>query len=437
MRERPRGWFRQPQSDRPGLIVYYIQSRLGRTLSHAGALLAAPEEIVSGMPDPDSPSFVHPAAPDPGPINRVFYPALDGLRALAFLMVFGQHYFNLSWGWAGVDIFFVLSGFLITGILYDTKDHAHRVANFYIRRTLRIFPLYYATLLAVLLTLPLFHWRLNATWLIWPAYLGNFARFLHPYTADSPLQLLADAQPLSRTIHGLRLYLGHFWSLCVEEQFYLIWPWIVFWIKHRKRLLALCLAVVILTPIARIVASHHLPAFMLDGEILYRATFFRADSLLLGGALALITRGGHAHALYRTARVVFLLCTATLALWLAFNPYARTLRLNIYPDWKFTWGLSFIDLFAAALIVLATQPRSWTSRIFSPAPLRWIGRISYGAYVLHDIPKAFYYKAVKHLPGSSTTNASILGLLCTLLLAWLSFRFFESPFIRLKERWTR
>ena len=139
----------------------------------------------------------------------------------------------------------------------------------------------------------------------------------------------------------------------------------------------------------------------------------------------------------KCARIIFACCVATFIVWLALNPYARTLRLEDYPDWKFTWGLSFIDVFAAALIVLAIQTRSWTSSFFSLAPLRWIGRVSYGAYVFHDIPRWFYYEAVKGLPGSRTVNASILGLIGTLLLAWLSFRYFESPFIRLKERWTK
>ena len=220
--------------------------------------MTVPRAIVSGMPDPEAPAFAHPVAPDPGPVNRVFYPALDGVRALAFVMVFGQHYMGLSWGWTGVDIFFVLSGFLITGILFDTKDRPHRVWNFYIRRTLRIFPLYYAAFLVVLLTWPYFKWQIDLTWLIWPAYLGNFARFVHPYAAGSHLQLLADAQPLSIT-NGPRLYLGHFWSLCVEEQFYLFWPWVVFWIKDRKRLIYLCATVVIIMPFLRIVENDRLP----------------------------------------------------------------------------------------------------------------------------------------------------------------------------------
>ena len=84
--------------------------------------------------------------------------ALDGMRAIAFMMVFLQHYCGLKWGWSGVDLFFVLSGFLITGILFDSRNDLHRARNFYVRRTLRIFPLYYGIMLLLLLSSPVFHW---------------------------------------------------------------------------------------------------------------------------------------------------------------------------------------------------------------------------------------------------------------------------------------
>ena len=132
----------------------------------------------------------------------------------------------------GVDLFFVLSGFLITGILFDSRNDPHRIRNFYVRRTLRIFPLYYAVML---LLIPFAYRGLSWSWLVWPAFLGNYAKVIGPYTSGSPLQRLADFQPcLQVTIHGTYrevLFLGHFWSLCVEEQFYLMWPWIVFWIR--------------------------------------------------------------------------------------------------------------------------------------------------------------------------------------------------------------
>ena len=92
-------------------------------------------------------------------------------------MVFFQHYSALPWGWAGVNVFFVLSGFLITGILFDSRDDTHRAKNFYIRRALRIFPLYYGVLLATLILNPLLHWRWSFYWFAWPLYFANSLHF--------------------------------------------------------------------------------------------------------------------------------------------------------------------------------------------------------------------------------------------------------------------
>jgi peptidoglycan/LPS O-acetylase OafA/YrhL len=224
--------------------------------------------------------------------NRVFYPALDGLRAVAFLMVFLQHYYFLPWGWTGVNVFFVLSGFLITGILFDTRDDLHRARNFYVRRTLRIFPLYYGIMLVLLLLNPVFHWRWNWYWTAWPLYLGNFLRFISPSALvwESPLFVAADAWLKSQAHHTV-LYFGHFWSLCVEEQFYLMWPWVVFWTRKRRTLLWICGCAVVVVPLLRVWAQASSPDWMLQGELLYRVTPFQLDSLLLGGLVALLWRG--------------------------------------------------------------------------------------------------------------------------------------------------
>src|ERR1700749_4828090 len=174
--------------------------------------------------------------PTTAPENRAFYPALDGMRAVAFTLVFLIHYLRLPWGWSGVNIFFVLSGFLITGILLDTRNDAHRARNFYVRRILRIFPLYYGVLLALLLLHPLLHCQWTRAWLAWPLYLGNFLRFAGPSAAidGSPLEHAADGWLILGRFPHASLYVGHFWSLCVEEQFYLFWPWVVFLIRSRK-----------------------------------------------------------------------------------------------------------------------------------------------------------------------------------------------------------
>lgn len=374
------------------------------------------------------------------PTNNAYFPALDGLRALAFLMVFGMHYLELPWGWAGVDVFFVLSGFLITGILFDTRDDLHRIRNFYVRRTLRIFPLYYGVMLAPVLLYPIFRWQWSWSWLLWPAYLGNFVRGHHIYTYRSALQMLADAQLVSLTHHRIELYFGHFWSLCVEEQFYLMWPWVVFWLRDRRKLLWVCLAWVVACPLLRVLASHKLPPFMLDQLVLYRYTPFRVDALLTGGLVALVLRGAHSRDLLVAARIGFAVLLTALLLWLTLNPSARHgFTGYVYPYWCFTWGLSLIDMFFACLMVMALRPGSITYRVFSLRPLRWFGRITYGAYVFHDILHVEITRLVLHFhsTGHWVYGVAVVAMGCTLLLAWASFRWFESPFIRLKYRLSR
>jgi peptidoglycan/LPS O-acetylase OafA/YrhL len=370
------------------------------------------------------------------PANNEYFPALDGIRALAFLMVFGHHYLQLIWGWAGVEVFFVLSGFLITGILFDTRNEPHRVRNFYVRRTLRIFPLYYGLMILLALSYPLFRWQWTWAWLMWPAYMGNFCRGFQPFIDGSAAEMLADFQPLSATFTGVHLYLGHFWSLCVEEQFYLVWPWVVFWIRDRRKLLYVCLAYVVICPLMRFVGSHTLPQVMLDEGVLSHWTPFCADALLFGGLIALVRRGSSSSSsrqwLLKAARTVFWVMFSVGLAYLLFG-----MRRFAHPEWRETWGLAFIDVFSACLIVMAIERGSITYRIFNLRPLRWLGRISYGAYVFHDI----FHPEIKALVQQYTSTpkywTAAVSLPLTLLLAWASFRWFESPFIRLKERWTR
>ncbi|AXC11536.1 acyltransferase 3 [Acidisarcina polymorpha] len=373
------------------------------------------------------------------PENRAFFPALDGLRAIAFLMVFFHHYLLVPWGWMGVDVFFVLSGFLITGILYDTCHDAYRARNFYVRRTLRIFPLYYSVMLALLLSAPIFHWQWSWSWLIWPAYLGNYAPFLRPYLPLSPMERLADFHMVG-AVSGfhITLFLGHFWSLCVEEQFYLIWPWVVFWIRDRVRLCWICAATLPLCLAMRLAGQHLFPKWMLDNQILSRATPFRLDALLIGGLIALLLRGSYSAMLLRIARVALPIAMAILLAWAYFTP-AGNLVQQAQPDadWLFTWWLSALDLLAALVILVAVQPRSLLYRGLSLRPLRWLGRISYGAYVLHDIPHVFYsHIGIRLAPTHPRIAVATVALISSIGLAWLSFRYLESPFLNLKERFT-
>jgi peptidoglycan/LPS O-acetylase OafA/YrhL len=382
------------------------------------------------------------------PENRAFYPALDGLRAIAFLLVFGQHYFMLPWGWTGVNIFFVLSGFLITGILYDTRNDTHRARNFYIRRALRIFPLYYAVVLGVVLTNPAFHWNWSLYWLAWPCYIANFLPYIsHSMSVDqSPLQLAAFAWLRPLKTPQITFFLGHLWSLCVEEQFYFIWPWIVFWVKSRRALVRICSAVVILVPILRLIAQHEAPAWMLHADILDRATPFQVDSLLLGALIALLVRGEYSKILPkigRTITVLFLVVAACVVGAGVAHSYPNWRAGYPYPGWMFTWGLTFVNLLTAGMILWGMERSSFFYNSLSLRPLRWMGRISYGAYVFHGIFQSIYWgiillagTRVKFIGHHPIFFTSLLGLTSTVLLSWISFEYFESPFLNLKERWT-
>ncbi len=381
----------------------------------------------------------------------MFYPALDGLRAIAFFFVFAQHYMSFPWGWSGVNAFFVLSGFLITGILFDTRDDPHRARNFYVRRTLRIFPLYYGIFLLFLITTPIFHWVWSAAWIAWPLYLGNFLRFVSPAAtvAGTTLQRAGDAQ-----LHGsgfpVTLYMGHFWSLCVEEQFYLFWPWIIFYVRSRRVLLWVCSIVVVLGPIARLLAEHLAPRWMIAGQLTYRVTPFQLDSLLLGALLALLWRGVHRQLLLKLGSVVAAAGSLLLLVyvaWIVATCFPNFLAHFRYPSWALSWGLSLVNIYSASLVLCALRPGSWAFRLFRLRPLRWVGRISYGAYVIHDSLHAAYFHFIfglaRHLHlydaiGENGLWYTSLGFsfVFTLVLAHLSFRFYESRFLNLKERWT-
>ncbi len=374
------------------------------------------------------------------------YPALDGLRACAVLMVFFQHYLlayipNLwQWGWAGVDFFFVLSGFLITGILYDTRESQHHFKNFYIRRTLRIFPLYYGVLLVILLLSPVMHWEWSFKWLCWPLYVSNYVRFAFMGEFLLSHRTLESLFSTKTIVHiPVRLFLGHFWSLAVEEQFYLLWPLVVFTIKERVKLRNVCACVVVLMPFIRLVSGFLLPHSWIQEGCLERMTPFRADALLLGGMLALMIRGREGDTLKRIAPKVGGICLLILFLVPAIAPVVSA-RVDVGSSslWMGSFGLSLIELFGGSVILMLLNDGSQLSRLLSFAPIRRLGEISYGFYVFHDIPHLFYIAIAMSILGKYSSGAMFLTIpiafVFTLFLSLVSYRFFEMPFLRLKDR---
>jgi peptidoglycan/LPS O-acetylase OafA/YrhL len=358
------------------------------------------------------------------------YAALDGLRGVAVLSVMLYHFSGgykgtnpilRLWGliadagWMGVDLFFVLSGFLITGILYDTARAEHKVKNFYARRALRIFPLFYAVLFGLLLLTPALHFHWRPEHLFYFFYLSNVAVLFAP-----------DFQLPSHWIN-----LGHLWSLAVEEQFYLLWPFVVWRIRQRNRLLWIILAVLIAGPLLRGL----LLAEGMNALAMSRLLLTRADSLLFGGGVALLARGPSADRI--PAKGILLISASLLAilLCLAHGPDATS-------PWVSTIGYSAIAACSASFIYLAQQGSNWVSTLFDQPFLQFFGRYSYGLYLFHGL----YFVYLRHLSGTvahrvhSGLLAQLLivafGFILSIALSVLSYHFFEAPILKLKRGFT-
>ena len=378
-----------------------------------------------------------------------YYPALDGLRAVAVLLVFFHHYGVYSgqplmtrWydgGWIGVDLFFVLSGFLITGILYDSRQKSHALRGFYIRRILRIWPLYYGVIAVLALNQPIMHWTLVWEHVLWPLHLGNYARFFMP-AADPYLSDELRANVGGRFI-GLivlmRVQLGHFWSLCVEEQFYLLWPLVVYRVGDRKRLIKVSLGVICCVPVIRLLCFQFASANLLQLELVYRSLFTRADALILGGLAALLLRGPEREWIERHRRTL-VFASVIPALTFGFYVIAGTTNRLLPPlqsRFAVTLGYTFLDLAAAGIILELIHPSSWLSKVFSLTWLRRLGVVSYGFYVFHDLPHQYYIGVSRRfLPHAGRPGLFAIAFTGTLTLTILSYHLYEKHFLRLKQK---
>lgn len=381
----------------------------------------------------------------PLPENRKVFPALDGLRACAVLMVFAEHYIQAAfasawqWGWAGVNVFFVLSGFLITGILYDTRKSENRFRYFYIRRTLRIFPLFYGIFLVLAFTTPLLHWHWTPPWAFWLLYLGNYLRFFHTSgVVESGAAYGTLTSSATLLGHPFYLLMGHFWSLAIEEQFYLVFPWIVFAIGDRLKLRNACLAGAFAVPVMRTMFALLVPQWRGDKLIFQLATPFQLDSLLIGAALALAIRGEEWRLLKRLVPLLAGACGLALVGVLLLSAWLWPASHGIDVPGMYTVGYTLVDLLAACAIWIALQPNSILFEVLTLEPLRKLGQISYGFYVLHDMPHLLFVLIAIQIVGQEGTVAYMLAALIaftfTIFAAALSYRFLELPFLKLKSR---
>ncbi len=367
-------------------------------------------------PQPDGTGTVAPVAPATTTLvhrSPSHIPCLDGIRAMAALMVMLFHFVGRHGeparlvqacviGQTGVDLFFVLSGFLITRILLLSKDSPHFFSAFYARRALRIFPLYYAFLVLFFFLLPvLFREAIPPfSTQVWSwFYLQNIPATFVNFTSSGP---------------------SHFWSLAVEEHFYFVWPLMIF-LLSRRQFKCLLVATLLIPPLLRL-------AFISHGIGVFYFTPTRMDSIGYGAVLAvLFTEEGS-----RKRWVVLLIRSMLVALPLLLLPAFARLS-GSQQVWLQVAKLSLIPAFYFSLIGFSIMdPASqWLSRFFSIPLLRWLGKISYGLYVFHPTCADLVQRWLN--PSSALVNlVASFGL--TILVAYLSFRFFESPITKLKDR---
>lgn len=367
-------------------------------------------------------------------LGRGHIAALDGIRGLAVLGVMSTHLFTgdmtrlprlvtlpLSLGVAGVDLFFVLSGFLITGILRDSLGDRFYFRKFYARRALRIFPLYYGILvLLLLLTRPLrIYWH-GVQWSLL-LYLQN-TRFLFP-------SLLTFGNPF--------FSVDHLWSLAVEEQFYLVWPLILVSVRSPRRLLGICGAGALVSVGLRLYGLHAGYGF----DWINRNTLCRADELLAGAALALVMRSRHAGTGLKMAKPVMLVAifAGTVAqltgLWIS-RKGPSPLGIALLTATSYDINL----LAATSLVAWCLRPASRLRSVFEWKHLRSVGKYSYGLYVLHLIllpgMTLLLLRPLRVALHGKLLARLAIGLLTFVvsgLAAVLSFHLYEKRFLRMKR----
>jgi peptidoglycan/LPS O-acetylase OafA/YrhL len=337
------------------------------------------------------------------------FPQLDGFRGLAAILVLSGHVlefstarfrlqvFGESIAQLGVLLFFVLSGFLITGLLYRERETSRGIdlGRFYARRALRLAP-------ALLL------------------FLGVcFILVESNVITDIPKYEFVVCLLYLRNIYGRSQSLAHLWSLALEEQFYLVWPWFVKFVR-RDRLLTFAICATALISVFRMVGIR-LALFSYDTGVFYERPWFRFDSILIGCCVALALLEGRAPFQRLFVGASDLSKTASWCLLLLWTAWGESISHTFYIT---------LQMILAALILcqLILVPKGGIFALFCSSWLRYCGKISYSLYLWQQL-----FLVVK-APSWGLVRTFPVNLLAPFACAMFSYHFVESPALRLKNR---
>lgn len=377
-------------------------------------------------------------------LSSIHIPAIDGLRGIAILWVIfhnaalegtlnNEHLItkllslSSSMGWLGVQLFFVLSGFLITGILLDAKNrHEKKIfKQFYIRRALRIFPIYYFFLFICFLTAI----NLNEA----PSWLSNAYnhKWWHIFYLNNWIQPFED------------IGLSHLWSLAVEEQFYLLWPFAILLIPN-KYIYLVCIFLIVLSPIYRlIITSIDLEFAKLAA---YVPTIARIDALVIGALLAIIIRNHTIEIIDKIMKIILSISSTYLAF-----VFLTNFNITRVSEGILNLNQTICAFFFASMLFYATKqiPKNKFQRVYinlllSPC-LRSFGKYSYAMYLFH-LPISLVFhdkisnKLLTHFGFSEPYILSFVFLIdmtIIILMSYfasrLSWVLIEKHFLRLKR----
>lgn len=357
--------------------------------------------------------------------------SLDGLRGLAILLVLLFHYeFIIGFGWVGVQLFFVLSGYLITSLLLKEKENplGFYIKRFYWRRTLRIFPIYYLYIAFVAVI-----FLLRGI----PEDFKDLLPFLATYTFNF--------YPLVGTYSYHDLFFTHFWSLSVEEQFYLMWP-VVIYFCNRDQLKYVLAAIILTAPVVRLLLGEAMLANGYDaaytGQTVYRFTFGQWDGFAFGALIPVLSPrilGKIRTSTWLPATALVLLA---LGLWTRQTLLAEGLespftalgyQIGTMTNYQHIWSFSLWDLLFFFLLLHVVRHSTVTEKLFGNRFMVFVGKISYGLYVYHWFIMMSLNSYVMPHVGNKIIGL-ILYLAASFGVSVMSYYLVEQRLLALKDR---